>query len=152
MTDEVKPELAAFNQRCTDFYERGKAQYGQESWDAALNQIKRRRGQDAEKRILRAQREILSDPKIFIDVLSVPQTFLEPPKTMRRLPVHRTEEDIDHFAKQVTELEILASRLDDIVQSWERLTPEQQNRRLVLALAERVKALEPQKVEHEDAA
>jgi hypothetical protein len=108
--------------------------------DGSLNLLWQR-GQAAEQRILRAQRDVLTDRKIF-DLLGVPETYLDPPRTMRRLPVQRTAEDIDHFAKQVTELEVRASRLDDIVQSFERLTPEQQTRRLLMCVAERLMKLE----------
>jgi len=56
------------------------------------------------------------------------------------------------FPRPSAAILVVARILSRLQSRWERLTPEQQNRRLVLALAERVKALEPQKVEHGDAA
>ena len=53
--------------------------------------------------------------------------------------VELIEEHIAVMTPLVNGLEATAQRLDSYIVEWPRLSPEQQNRRLILALAERLK-------------
>jgi hypothetical protein len=57
---------------------------------------------------------------------------------MPSFPVSDYDAYNEEFAKTVTKLEMLATKFKSYIQSWTRRTLEQRNRKLAMAIADRI--------------
>jgi hypothetical protein len=79
-----------------------------------------------------------------LNIIGVPAHFLDETASIGgEIPSFKSADECESFSStfghQVADLELLARNIGSYVQNWVKLSLEQQNRRLILALAERLK-------------
>jgi hypothetical protein len=97
-----------------------------------------RRADEGRGRIISLQGELKLKARVSreIAILVTPADLKEPAPITRS--GNSIEENIAVMTNLATGHEAMARRLDSILNEWPRLSPEQQNRKLILALAERL--------------
>jgi hypothetical protein len=79
-----------------------------------------------------------------LEIIGTPERYFQAPKAipgqMPSFDTAKTRETFTStFAHEVADIELLARDIETHVRLWVQLTPEAQNRKLILALAERLK-------------
>lgn len=100
------------------------------------------RGLKARASVLEWQAEIRKHARE-LSIVGMPAGHLdEPPLVPGTMPMISTAPECEaynaEFAQTVTKLEMKATQLKNYLQGWTRLTNEQQNRELIMALAKRI--------------
>jgi len=96
----------------------------------------------ARSEVLKWQAELHSHRQV-LSILGTPLGYFQEPEAIKSMePAVRTTEEYEAFSTKlghtVADLEMKATTLRDCCHEWTRLTLEQQNRKLILALAERL--------------
>jgi hypothetical protein len=107
--------------------------------EGTLNELLTRHGQ-ACRAILGAQRLLGEDSRIY-SILGVEPSAFDSPLPAGRPYIYRTDAEIEQLAQTVAQLEIRARRLGAIADGWMGLSPEKQNRRLCISIADRLDKL-----------
>ena len=99
-----------------------------------------RRADEARGKVgsLQAELKLKASVSREIAILVTPADLKEPAPITQSASGNSIEENIAVMTNLATCHEATARRLDGILNEWPRLSPEQQNRRLILALAERL--------------
>jgi len=97
-----------------------------------------RRADDARSKVVSLQAELKSRVSRELTILVTPADLEAPAPITQAASGDSIEENIAVMTRLANGHGATAQRLDSILNEWPRLTPEQQNRKLILALAERL--------------
>ena len=97
-----------------------------------------RRAEEGRGKIISLQGELKASGSREIAILVTPADLKEPAPITQSASGNSIEENIAVMTRLANGHGATAQRLDSILNEWPRLTPEQQNRKLILALAERL--------------
>jgi hypothetical protein len=140
-----KTEIARLEKLAADFEEQaeaGNSNQPSHQSSVVLDGLRSRYHQ-ARNEVLRWQVDLKAD-KQALEIIGIPaDLYVEPDPIPNEMPWFKSPEERETFnatfSHQVADIELKAQKLREYAQQWARLTLEQQNRRLILALAERFK-------------
>jgi hypothetical protein len=132
-------EIARVEQAIETFERQAAEKKAGDPRDSELSEL-HRRAEEGRGRIISLQVELKLKATVSreIAILVTPADLKEPAPITRSVPGNSIEENIAVMTRLATGHEAMARRLDGILTEWSRLSPEQQNRKLILALAERL--------------
>jgi hypothetical protein len=137
-------EIARLEKLADQFEKAAKVTQANEPLNAAVSALAGlwRRYWQAYHQVTQWQTELRSHQQV-LSILGMPIGYLKEPETIASgMPSFKTAEEHEafnvKFGHRLADIEMKATKLRDYCQQWTRLTPDQQNRKLILALAERI--------------
>jgi hypothetical protein len=137
-------EIARLEKLADQFEERSKVSQTNEPRNAAMVTLDGlwRRYHQARHEVLQWQIELRSHKQV-LSILGTPLGYYKEPDAIESAaPSFSSAEEYEafnaKFAHRVADVEMKATTLKDYCQQWTRLSLDQQNRKLILALADRI--------------
>jgi hypothetical protein len=137
-------EIERLEKLADQFEERARVSQTNEPLNAAVVALDGlwRRYHQARHQVLQWQTELRSHEQA-LSIIGTPIGYYKEPETIpSMMPSFKTAGECEAFnatfAHKVADIEMLVTKLKEHCEQWTRLTMEQQNRKLILALAERV--------------
>jgi hypothetical protein len=137
-------EIERLEKLADQFEERAQVSRANEPRNAAMVALAGlwTRYHQARHQVTQWQTELRSHQQV-LSILGMPIGYLKEPEAIAsQMPSFKTAEEHEafnaKFAHKVADIEMKATTLKNYCQQWTGLTMEQQNRKLILALAERI--------------